>query len=42
MLAPKVREFLATRAFGKPVQLEGREMIQAISSNVALYVTIDL
>ena len=41
-LAPKVREFLATRAFGKPVELEGREMIHAISSNVARFVTIDL
>ena len=41
-LAPKVREFLATRAFGKPVELEGKEMIHAISSNVARYVTVDL
>lgn len=41
-LAPKVREFLATRAFGKTVTLEGTEMIHAISSNVARYVTIDL
>ncbi len=41
-LAPKVREFLATRAFGKPVELEGKEMIQAISSNVARFVTVDL
>jgi type III restriction enzyme len=41
-LAPKVREFLATQAFGKPVELEGREMIQAISSNVAQFVTVDL
>jgi type III restriction enzyme len=41
-LAPKVREFLATRAFGKPVELEGREMIQAISSNVARFVTVDV
>lgn len=42
ILAPKVREFLATRAFGKPVELEGQEMIHAISSNVAQYVTVDL
>jgi type III restriction enzyme len=41
-LAPKVREFLATRAFGRPVDLESKEMIQAISSNVARYVTVDL
>jgi len=41
-LAPKVREFLATKAFGKPVELEGAEMIQAISSNVARFVTVDL
>ena len=40
--APKVREFLATRAFGKPVELEGKAMIQAISSNVAQFVTVDL
>ena len=41
-LAPKVREFLETNAFGKPVELEGTEMIHAISSNVARFVTIDL
>jgi type III restriction enzyme len=41
-LVPKVREFLATRAFGRPVELEGREMVQAISSNVARFVTVDL
>ncbi|HTE40966.1 MAG TPA: hypothetical protein VK629_09045 [Steroidobacteraceae bacterium] len=41
-LAPKVREFLATRAFGKRVELESADMIQAISSNVAQFVTLDL
>jgi type III restriction enzyme len=41
-LAPKVREFLATRAFGRPVELEGKAMIHAISSNVAHFVTVDL
>jgi type III restriction enzyme len=41
-LAPKVREFLATRAFGKPVELEGKAMIHAISSNVAHFVTVDV
>ena len=41
-LAPKVREFLATRAFGRPVELDGKGMIHAISSNVAQFVTVDL
>ncbi len=41
-LAPKVREFLATVAFGKPVDLDSKEMIHAISSNVANYVTVDM
>ncbi len=41
-LAPKVREFLATKAFGKEVELEGKAMIHAISSNVARFVTVDL
>jgi len=41
-LVPKVREFLETRAFGRTVELEGKAMIRAISSNVARYVTIDL
>lgn len=39
-LAPKVREFLATKAFGGPVDLGTPAMIQAISSNVAQYVTV--
>jgi type III restriction enzyme len=41
-LAPKVREFLATKAFGKQVSLDSPEMIQAISSNVASFVTLDV
>lgn len=41
-LAPKVREFLTTHAFGRHVDLESKEMIHAISSNVANYVTVDL
>ncbi len=41
-LAPKVREFLETKAFGRRVELEGPEMIHAISSNVARFVTVDL
>jgi len=39
-LAPKVREFLETRAFGGPVDIETPAMIKAISSNVAQYVTL--
>ena len=39
-LAPKVREFLQTKAFGEPVDLDQPEMIRAISSNVAQYVTV--
>jgi type III restriction enzyme len=39
-LAPKVREFLETKAFGEPVDLSTPEMIRAISSNVAQYVTV--
>jgi type III restriction enzyme len=39
-LAPKVREFLETKAFGGPVELSEAAMIKAISSNVAQYVTV--
>ncbi len=39
-LAPKVREFLETKAFGVPVELNEPGMIKAISSNVAQYVTL--
>jgi type III restriction enzyme len=39
-LAPKVREFLETKAFGQPVTLSEPDMIKAISSNVAQYVTV--
>lgn len=39
-LAPKVREFLETRAFGERVDLDERPLIKAISSNVAQYVTV--
>jgi len=39
-LAPKVRQFLQTKAFGEPVDLDTPTMIQAISSNVAQYVTV--
>jgi type III restriction enzyme len=39
-LAPKVREFLDTKAFGGPVTLNEPAMIKAISSNVAQYVTV--
>jgi type III restriction enzyme len=39
-LAPKVRAFLETKAFGQPVTLDSQAMVKAISSNVASYVTI--
>ncbi|MHB1006194.1 MAG: restriction endonuclease, partial [Chloroflexota bacterium] len=39
-LVPKVREFLETKAFGVPVDLNDPAMIKAISSNVAQYVTV--
>ncbi|HEY7061946.1 MAG TPA: DEAD/DEAH box helicase family protein [Chloroflexota bacterium] len=41
-LVPQVRRFLATRAFGEPVDLDSPAMIKAISSNVAQYVTVKL
>ena len=40
VLAPKVREFLETKAFGEPVRLDEPAMIKAIGSNVAQYVTV--
>lgn len=39
-LAPKVREFLETRAFGEHVDLDDPVIIKAISTNVAQYVTV--
>jgi type III restriction enzyme len=39
-LVPKVREFLESKAFGTPVDLHTPEMVKAISSNVAQYVTV--
>lgn len=39
-LVPKVRDFLETRAFGERVELNSAEMIKAISTPVAGYVTI--
>ena len=39
-LAPKVREFLETRAFGQRVKLEDPAILKAINSNVAQYVTV--
>jgi type III restriction enzyme len=39
-LAPKVREFLETKAFGQQVALDEPGMIKTISSNVAQYVTV--
>jgi len=39
-LVPKVREFLQTKAFGGPVALDTPQMVKAIGSNVAQYVTV--
>jgi type III restriction enzyme len=39
-LVPKVREFLETKAFGGPVNLETKDMVKAIGSNVCQYVTV--
>jgi type III restriction enzyme len=39
-LVPKVREFLQTKAFGGPVALDTPEMVKAVGSNVAQYVTV--
>jgi len=39
-LVPKVREFLETKAFGGRVDLSSTEMVKAISSKVAQYVTV--
>jgi type III restriction enzyme len=39
-LVPKIREFLETRAFGERVDLSPREMVKAISTPIAGYVTI--
>ncbi|MBX7237693.1 MAG: DEAD/DEAH box helicase family protein [Caldilineales bacterium] len=39
-LAPKVRAFLATRAFGEPVELDDPIILKAINTNVAQYVTV--
>ena len=40
VLVPKVTEFLEAVAFGRKVNLETPEMIRAIASNVAQYVTV--
>jgi type III restriction enzyme len=39
-LVPKVREFLATRAFGEPVDLSDKAIVRAIATSVAQYVTV--
>jgi type III restriction enzyme len=39
-LAPKVREFLQTQAFGERVDLSTKQMVKAISTSVAQYVTV--
>ena len=41
-LAPKVREFLETRAFGATVNLEDPVILKAIGTNVAQYVTVQI
>jgi len=41
-LVPKVREFLEKKAFGETVNLQEPGMVKAISSNVAVYVTVKL
>jgi type III restriction enzyme len=40
ILAPKVREFLETKAFGETVDLSRPAIIKIIGSNVAQYVTV--
>jgi len=39
-LAPKVREFFESKAFGRPVALEGASMIHAMSTKAAHYVCV--
>ena len=39
-LVPKVREFLATKAFGERVDLADKTIIKAIATSVAQYVTV--
>ncbi len=39
-LAPKVQQFLERKAFGGPVDLNTPEMVRAVGSNVAQYVTV--
>jgi type III restriction enzyme len=41
-LAPKVRDFLKFKAFGKEVDLESPEILAAISRRLALKVTLDV
>lgn len=40
VLAPKVREFLERKAFGRTVDLEVPEMLKAVASNVCQHVTL--
>lgn len=39
-LVPKVRDFLENKAFGETVNLQEPGMVKAISSNVAVYMTV--
>jgi len=40
-LVPKVREFLAVKAFGHPVDIDTPDMLKVLGSNPVQYVTID-
>jgi type III restriction enzyme len=42
VIAPKVREWFTYRAFGQQIDLENAAVIQAMSSNVAQFVALDL
>jgi type III restriction enzyme len=39
-LVPKVQEFLRSKAFGEPVELDDPDTVRALNSNVAQYVTV--
>jgi type III restriction enzyme len=40
VLAPKIREFFATRAFGEPVDLDDPQIIRAMNHKTACFVTL--
>jgi type III restriction enzyme len=41
-LAPKIREFFEFRAFGRPVDLDSKATVKAMSTPVAHYVCVDI